>query len=171
MYKAESYLYGKLKRGSDIYWIEVRTDGSGYYYVTSIREEKMKQDIVVTAEEIKSNIKAEGKAVFYGIYFNTGQAMLLPESAASLVEIAKFLKLNPNQQVYIVGHTDNVGDLAQNQALSKDRATAVTTELTAKYGVNKGQVTAQGVGSLAPVASNAAEAGRAKNRRVEMIIK
>ncbi len=164
-------MYGKLKKGTDIYWVYVYTDGSGYYSVTSIKEEKMKQEVVVSAEEIKSNIQEEGKAIFYGIYFNTGQAALLPESAATLTEMAKFLKLNPNMQVYIVGHTDNVGDFNQNLVLSKNRANAVATELAAKYGVNKAQINAQGVASLAPIASNANDAGKAKNRRVEMVLK
>ena len=171
LYRADNYLYGKLKKDTDIYWVYVYTDGSGYYSVTSIKEEKMKQDVVASADEIKSNIQEEGKAIFYGIYFNTGQAVLLPESAATLTEMSKFLKLNPNMQVYIVGHTDNVGDFNQNLVLSKNRANAVATELAAKYGVNKTQINAQGVASLAPVASNANDAGKAKNRRVEMVLK
>ncbi|WP_315817698.1 OmpA family protein [Paraflavitalea speifideaquila] len=73
--------------------------------------------------------------------------------------------------VYVVGHTDNTGDLTSNTTLSKDRATAVVTELTTKYSVNKTQVTPQGIASLAPIAANDTEEGKAKNRRVEIVKK
>ncbi len=171
LFRGEYSVYGKLKKGTDTYWIHINTDGTTYHWVSSIKEAKMTQDVVATAEQIKGDITQEGKAIFYGIYFNTGQAVLLPESSATLTEMAKFLKLNPNMQVYIVGHTDNVGDFNQNLVLSKNRANAVVTELSTKYGVNKTQLSAQGVASLAPVASNSVDAGKAKNRRVEMVLK
>ncbi|PWV51965.1 OmpA family protein [Chitinophaga sp. S165] len=74
-------------------------------------------------------------------------------------------------KVFIVGHTDNTGDFQHNIALSKQRATAVVSELTAKYAVPATQLTADGVGSLSPVGSNANEESKARNRRVEMVQK
>jgi outer membrane protein OmpA-like peptidoglycan-associated protein len=71
--------------------------------------------------------------------------------------------------LHVVGHTDNVGTLASNMDLSKRRADAVAKVLTAKYSIAALRLGAQGVGSLAPVASNDAEEGRAKNRRVELV--
>lgn len=170
-YYKNSTFYGKLKKGGDMYWIQVYTDGSGHYSVKSIREAAMRQDVAVTADQIKKDITEDGKIALYGIYFNTAQATLKTESAPTLTEISKFLKDNPTLNVYIVGHTDNTGDFSKNLVLSKDRAAAVTTELTDKYGVNKNQMNAQGVGPLAPVAGNTTEAGKAKNRRVEMVIR
>jgi outer membrane protein OmpA-like peptidoglycan-associated protein len=164
-------VYGKIKKGGDTYWIQVNTDGSGYYWIRSIKEGAMRQDVVVTADEIKKGMAEEGKMAFYGIYFDTDKATIKPESASSLKEIASFLKADPSQKVFIVGHTDNTGDFQHNLALSKQRAAAVVNELTNKHGVSAGQLTAEGVGPLSPVGANATEAGKARNRRVEMVRK
>lgn len=171
LYKKESAVYGSLKKSGDVYWISVTTDGSGDYWITSVKEEAMKQDVVVKADAIKSGIKEEGKAIFYGIYFDTDKSTLKPESDPTLAEIAKFLKANPGTNVFIVGHTDNTGDFNHNLTLSKERADAVVAKLISAYAINKTQVTAQGVASLSPVASNDTKEGQAKNRRVEIVKK
>ena len=166
--------WGKIenKPESDaVYWVKVMADGSGDYSISSIKEEKMKQEVAVTAAEINNNMKEDGKAVFYGIFFDTDKSTLKPESAPTLTELSKFLLANPSTNVFIVGHTDNAGDFIHNLTLAKDRASAVVAELVGKYGVNKTQVTPQGVASLAPLASNETENGRAKNRRVEIVKK
>lgn len=163
--------YFKFKKGGDTYWVKVLCDGIGGYTISSIKEAAMKQDIVLNADEIKASLAAEGKVSFYGIFFDTDKAVVKPESAPTLTAIAAFLKANPATSVFIVGHTDNTGDFIRNSTLSKDRATAVVTELTTKYSVNKTQVTAQGVASLAPVAPNDTEEGKARNRRVEIVKK
>lgn len=163
-------VFFKLNQGGDTYWIKVITDGIGNYTVSSIKEVPMNQDIVMTVDDIKNNLNAEGKVSFYGIYFDTDKSVIKPESAPTLTNIAGFLKANP-VNVYIVGHTDNTGNFDRNLALSKERAAAVVNELTTKYGVNKAQVTPQGVASLAPVSSNKSEDGKAKNRRVEIVVK
>ncbi|MGN6416584.1 MAG: OmpA family protein [Pseudobacter sp.] len=163
-------VFFKLKQGGDTYWIRVQTDGIGNYTVSSIKEVPMNQDIVMTVDDIKNNLNAEGRVSFYGIYFDTDKSVIKAESAPTLTNIAGFLKANP-VNVYIVGHTDNTGSFDRNLALSKERAASVVNELTTKFGVNKAQVTAQGVASLAPVASNKSEDGKTKNRRVEIVIK
>lgn len=163
-------VFFKLKQSGDTYWIKVYTDGIGNYTISSAKEAPMKQDIVMTVDDIKNSINAEGKVLFYGVYFDTDKATLKAESAPTLTNIAGFLKAN-SVNVFVVGHTDNSGTPERNLTLSKDRANAVVTELTTKYGVNKTQVTAQGVGSLAPVASNKTEEGKSRNRRVEIVLK
>ena len=163
-------VFFKLKQGGDTYWIKVITDGIGNYTVSSIKEVPMNQDIVMTVDDIKKNLADEGRVSFYGIYFDTDKSVIKPESTPTLTNIAVFLKANP-VNVYIVGHTDNTGNFDRNLALSKERAAAVVNELTTKYGVNKAQVAAQGVASLAPVASNKSDEGKAKNRRVEIVVK
>ena len=109
--------------------------------------------------------------MFYGIYFDTDKATLKPESEPTLVEMAKFLKANAATKVFIVGHTDMQGGVERNQKLSQDRAASVVAALTGKHGIAKDRLTADGVGPLAPVAANDTEAGRAKNRRVEMVLR
>jgi outer membrane protein OmpA-like peptidoglycan-associated protein len=160
---------GRLKKGGTTYWIKVYTDGSSWYWYESVQEAPLRQDVVLTAEEIKTTLKDDGKAVFYGIYFDTDKATLKSESAPTLAAIAAFLKANPLVTIFIVGHTDNSRSFEHNLLLSKERATAVVNELTAKYGVSKNQVAAQGVASLAPVSANDTDAGKAKNRRVELV--
>ncbi len=171
-YNKNGTFYGKMKKGGATYWIQVYTDGSGYYYVSSVKEGAMHQDIAaITADEIKKGIAEEGKMAIYGILFDTDKASIKPESAGSLKEIASFLKAAPAVKVFIVGHTDNTGDFQHNLNLSKQRAASVVSELTSKYGVNTGQLTGDGVGPLSPVGSNSTEAGKARNRRVEIVRK
>ena len=78
---------------------------------------------------------------------------------------------NPSLNLFVVGHTDNVGDFKYNMKLSEERANAVVKVLISKYGVDKKRLTPAGVGPLAPVTSNDTEEGRAENRRVELIKK
>lgn len=69
----------------------------------------------------------------------------------------------------MVGHTDNVGNIDYNMKLSKAKADAVMKELVTKYKIPGDRLKAYGVGSIAPVASNKTDEGRAKNRRVELV--
>ena len=95
--------------------------------------------------------------------------MLKPESDAAVAEIAKMLQADPALKVYVVGHTDNVASLDLNMKLSQARADSVVQALVAKHGIAAARLTGRGVGPLCPVASNDAEDGRAKNRRVELV--
>ncbi|MFZ1615620.1 MAG: OmpA family protein, partial [Holophaga sp.] len=105
----------------------------------------------------------------YGITFDTGKADIKPSSEPALTEIAKLLKGQPALKLHVVGHTDNVAGLDLNLKLSKARAEAVVQALTTKHGIASNRLIPHGVGPVAPVASNDAEAGRAKNRRVELV--
>jgi OOP family OmpA-OmpF porin len=125
--------------------------------------------VTVNAAALASDIGKSGHVAVYGIYFDTGKADIKPESEPVLEEIAKLLKENAALKLHVVGHTDNVGALAMNLDLSKRRATAVMEELISKHRISAGRLNAEGVGPLAPVASNDSEEGRAKNRRVELV--
>jgi outer membrane protein OmpA-like peptidoglycan-associated protein len=170
-------LYYRIERPSGEYWGFVGCSGgaeSGGCAGTThriVRLAAMKQSVVVSADQIAKSLTDTGKVVFYGIYFDTDKAVIKPESAPTLAEMAKFLKANAATKVFVVGHTDNQGALDHNQKLSRDRAAAVVAALAATHGVPRDRVTPEGVGPLAPVAANDAEAGRAKNRRVEMVLR
>jgi len=125
--------------------------------------------ITVNANLLARDIARTGHVAVYGIHFDTGKAELKPESEPVLEEIAKLLKNNSGLKLYVVGHTDNVGEFKNNMLLSEQRAKAVLKELVSKYTVNENQLKAYGNGPLAPVASNKDKAGRAKNRRVELV--
>lgn len=130
------------------------------------REQKM---VTVSATEMQKAIASTGRIALYGITFDTGSSTMRAESKPALDEIAKLLQAEPSLKLHVVGHTDNQGGLDQNFALSKARAQAVSNALQQNYAIAAARLTANGVSSLAPVASNTDEAGRAKNRRVELV--
>ena len=78
------------------------------------------------------------------------------------------LQSNPTLSVWVVGHTESVGSVASNMSLSAARAAAVVKSLV-QSGIGANRLAAYGAGPYAPVASNAAEEGRARNRRVELV--
>ncbi|MEP0712144.1 OmpA family protein [Algoriphagus sp.] len=166
-----SSAYFELEKGGETYWINVLTDGSGQYTVTTIMEAKMNQYVDFNAKEISKLMAEDGQVTFYGIYFDSDQSVIKQESIGLIKEIASYLKENPQMEVYLVGHTDNTGTAAHNLSLSKARAEAVVSELTSNHNIPKSQLTAEGVGVLSPVATNATEEGKAKNRRVVMVSK
>ena len=133
---------------------------------TKAREQKM---VTVSATEMQQSIATTGRVALYGIYFDTNSATIKPESQPTLDEIAKLLQADANLRLHVVGHTDNVGGLPANMDLSKRRAEAVRDALVAKGGVDAARLSANGVAYLAPVAANTDDAGRAKNRRVELV--
>lgn len=129
------------------------------------------QVTVTDTAALRAGLANDGKAIAGGLYFDTGKSDLKPESAAQLDAMAALLKGQPGWKVFIVGHTDNVGSLESNQVLSQQRAQAVVAALAAApYGVDPKRLLAKGVANVAPVASNTEEAGRARNRRVEMVL-
>jgi outer membrane protein OmpA-like peptidoglycan-associated protein len=141
-----------------------------YAAVDIIEVRPMKQNmVVVKAAEMSKAITLHGKVALYGVFFDTDQATIKPESKATLVEIANLLKQEKNLSLHVVGHTDNTGSFEHNLDLSKRRANAVTTAISKEYGIDPKRLTPNGVANLAPVASNATEEGRAKNRRVELV--
>lgn len=90
-------------------------------------------------------------------------------NAADMAEMAKLLQQDPKLKVYVVGHTDNQGVLAHNVELSQKRADAVVKALAVDDKIDARRLSAKGVASYSPVASNGADAGREKNRRVELV--
>jgi len=135
-----------------------------------VEEKAMEQKmVVVSAETMAKDIAATGRVALYGLYFDTDKAELKAESQPSLDEIGKLLKTQPELKVYIVGHTDNVGGFDYNMSLSQRRAKSVVDRLVKDYGVAAQRLHPVGAGLIAPIAANDDEAGRAKNRRVEIV--
>lgn len=114
-------------------------------------------------------LERQGSAVLQDVTFETGSAQLKGVEFATLQTLAEYLTANAERRIALVGHTDSEGSLQGNIGLSRQRAEAARQWLIAQ-GVPASQVEADGVGYLAPVASNLTEEGRTKNRRVEVII-
>lgn len=176
------YLTARIPQGSETAWVTVHTYliNSGTYCkalngrtvaLVHVVEPKSREQRMVTvkAEQMARAIDAEGSISLYGIYFDTNEARIKPESEPALQEIAKLLASQPQLARLVVGHTDNQGSFEHNLALSNRRAQAVRAALASRPGVDAKRLTAAGAGMMAPVATNATEEGRARNRRVAIV--
>ncbi len=158
----------KLHRGSSEIWIYLNAY-TGEYELNIVAKQAMAQVVTVDAAAMAGSIADSGSVAIYGIYFDTAKSDLKPESDPAVDEIAKLLTSNPSLKVYIVGHTDMVGDAAANVKLSQARAQSVINALVSKHGIAAARLIAFGNGPYAPVASNKTDDGKAKNRRVELV--
>lgn len=159
----------KLTRDGKELWIEVWADHTGQYILTIVEKAAMAQQLVANADAFADSLKTTGHIAVEGIYFETGKSELKPESAAAITEVANLLKKDAGLKLYVVGHTDNAGALEGNMKLSQSRAQSVVQALAKTHGIDAARIKAYGSGPYTPVASNDAEEGRAKNRRVELV--
>lgn len=105
--------------------------------------------------------------VLESVYFDTGKSSLKPNSFKALNDLVEILKIKNTMVIEIQGHTDNVGNEDENLKLSQARANEVRTYLISK-GIDQSRVSAKGYGPNLPIADNANDAGKAKNRRTSL---
>ncbi|HSL21904.1 MAG TPA: OmpA family protein [Vicinamibacterales bacterium] len=150
-------------------WIQVATSPGDYpqYRQLTVLVEKMKQEQVADASSMAAEIEKTGSVAVYGINFDTGKATITSGSEKVLQEVLSLMQQQADWRFEVQGHTDSVGSKASNQALSEQRAAAVAAWL-AKNGIASARLTSRGYGDAVPVADNATEEGRARNRRVEL---
>jgi outer membrane protein OmpA-like peptidoglycan-associated protein len=148
-----------------IYGVEI--NATGYLYFLDILDltgksgdNKIHQDFFLERVEVGT------KVVLDNIYFETGKAVLRPESFDALDQVYRFLDNNPTVKLEISGHTDNTGSLRINTRLSKERAKAVVDYLTSR-GIPEERLVYEGYADTQPIAPNNTAEGREKNRRVE----
>lgn len=120
------------------------------------------------ASQLATDLTKDGRAVIYGINFDFNSDKLRDESKTVLNQIVTVLKTNKDWKMTVEGHTDNIGGDAFNKTLSEKRAIAVK-EFLITAGIDASRLTAAGLGLSKPVAPNETEAGRAQNRRVELV--
>ena len=175
------YLAAKLSHGQGTVYASLLVALNSYPHIGEtfnhpvallevIETEKMDTGMVtVNAESLAKALAESGHVAVYGIQFDFGSDAIRPESEATLSEIARLLQVNAAIRLYVVGHTDNVGGYDSNMDLSRRRADSVVQHLVGR-GVGADRLSPVGLGFLAPVASNQSEEGRAKNRRVELVL-
>lgn len=112
---------------------------------------------------------AASPIVLKNIFFETGSAVLRPESHTELDRLKKLMTDNPALRIQINGHTDNLGSDTDNQKLSENRAKAVHDYLT-QAGIAASRLQYVGFGESSPLGSNDTEAGRQQNRRTEFMV-
>jgi outer membrane protein OmpA-like peptidoglycan-associated protein len=141
---------------------------SDAYDLTVVKQKQMEQAMTANADGWTDQVKQTGRVSVYGINFDTGKASIRAGSETVLNELAKMLQGNPSWAMLVAGHTDNVGAKEMNLALSRQRAESVIAWL-ASHGVDKTRLVPAGFGDARPVAPNADEEGRQKNRRVDLV--
>jgi len=165
------YLLAKIENSKDTAYIAIAV-GEQFTDIHIIEITKMDKDMVtLDANALGSGLDSDGYVVVHGIYFETNKATVQDKSKPALAQVAKLLNARAEMKIYIVGHTDMQGDFENNLDLSKKRANSVLEILATEYGIEPFRMDAQGLGPLAPEASNKNEKGRSKNRRVVMVVR
>jgi len=160
-----------IAKGGNETWVEVTpTMGGAEYWLRIMERQAMQQNVMGSAAVFKAGLAESGHVEVPGIFFDTAKADIKPESDAALKEVVKLLQADPALKVWVVGHTDNTGTEEANVSLSQARAASVVKSLVG-MGIASVRLSAHGAGPYAPVAENRTDAGRAKNRRVELVAK
>jgi len=165
-YEHYSYL---IRTPDKEYWIHIATGAfPPHGYVTVLEKEAMKQSLgFLDASAMKKALDTDGHVALY-INFDIDKATLRPDSQPVMDEINKLLTANPDLKLSIEGHTDSTGSADHNRQLSTSRARSVLGALVG-LGVDPARLSSKGFGPDKPIADNANESGRAKNRRVELV--
>jgi|26BtaG_2_1085354.scaffolds.fasta_scaffold00022_36 outer membrane protein OmpA-like peptidoglycan-associated protein len=157
----------KLEKDGTAYWV-------GIYNLINNPVDQfsfilLEQDIMM--QELEGNEMFDkidsGEAVTLYVNFETGKSNIQSDSMSIIYDLFGMLKMNPELNIIIEGHTDDIGSKESNLALSESRAESIKSALVNK-GVTANRILTKGYGSSKPIADNKSEEGRAKNRRVEV---
>ena len=145
--------------------------GGGAGALIGRKMDKQAEQLTKVLPDAQVSRVGEGIAVTFdsGILFPFNSDDLQPAGRENLQRLAQSLEDNPQTEIMLVGHTDAVGTDSYNQDLSLRRSRAAASYLSG-HGVARGRLLTSGKGEMEPIASNDDEAGRAKNRRVEIAI-
>ena len=165
-YEHHSYL---IRTADKEYWILVGTSASGPKgHIVVLEKTAMTQSLgFLDATAMKKALDTDGRVALY-INFDIDASTLRPDSRASIAEIKTLLDSNADLKLSIEGHTDNTGSADHNRQLSTARARTVQDALVG-LGIDPSRLDSKGFGPDKPLADNADDAGRAKNRRVELV--
>jgi outer membrane protein OmpA-like peptidoglycan-associated protein len=167
--KRGRYLFTRLDQGDQVaYLILAVGDNNTDVHVVEVKKMETRK-VSINLAALTEGLDKQGFVVAEGIYFDTDKTTLEPESKLAIDEVARLLNTRPDLKLYVVVHTDLQGSLAYNMKLSEGRAATVVSVLVEEHGIAATRLVGRGVGPLAPVANNASENGRAKNRRVVLV--
>jgi OmpA-OmpF porin, OOP family len=142
-------------------------EAEGKIAILQVEQPKSLAITTISAEGIEKDLAANGKAVLQ-INFDTDKATLKADGKDAVNQIKQVLQNSAALKLALNGYTDNVGDAKHNAELSNARANAVLDALVSA-GIAKSRLTAAGFGDKNPISDNSTDAGKAKNRRVELI--
>lgn len=165
----------KKKNSSVVFRIETTTGevwGKASAYSSSlniefVEKEVFKQVLILSSDELKTELDNFGKVILSGIYFDTAKAVLKPQSQPAINTVVNLMKKYPELQIEVQGYTDSIGSVESNQLLSEERAAAIKNVII-EAGIPSSMIISKGFGESHPVASNETQEGRSKNRRVEL---
>lgn len=140
--------------------------GQGTGIVASVQEVRQAMQSL-GAQETQLEVRV---ALPADVLFDFDKADIRSDAASALAHLATLIRAYPSGRADVEGHTDSKGDDAYNQRLSLRRAEAVRRWLVEREGIEAGRLATRGAGESRPVASNDDEAGRQRNRRVEVVI-
>lgn len=148
----------------------------GSYRIDAVTEGYMPQSETVVVSATMplavtiSMLRGDARIRITGIYFPSGSAVIPPSSYPAIDEALRLLDAGSNVRIEVQGHTDSQGSAESNLLLSQRRAEAVRDYLIRVHGISPDRLAARGYGESEPLASNDTEAGRAQNRRVELVV-
>lgn len=180
------YLLAQNPQGAVAALVTSRARATGFLHITEVTPEDDEATLSITKEAtmdatdtilvaqrlgpLAQEFADHGSVALDDLAFETGSSQLGAGPFETLQALARFLSQTPDARIILVGHTDAVGSLDSNIALSRKRANSVHDRLVNRHGVNPRQITAQGIGYLAPRTSNITPQGRETNRRVEAVL-
>lgn len=177
---AYRFLSARGPEGDYLTLLVSRSAAAGYVQVIRAGTPEEEDSVAVTDDappvlsgeegDLAARLETHGHVILHDLSFETGSSDLGDGPIASLDALAEYLRARPGRRIVFVGHTDTVGSLDANTALSRKRATAALRYLRDRQGIPADRIGAEGVGYLAPVASNLTQAGREENRRVEAVL-
>jgi len=169
LYENQGYLTFTLP-GDDgsVTWCEVHIWNKSMQDLRIIEQAGFKKSLAFGPVEMKAALDADGRVQLHDILFELDKSSLQPKSNKQLEHIVTLLKENPDLRIEVQGHTDDQGSEEYNLNLSQDRAETVVNYL-GLFGIDITRLTPKGYGESKPMMPNTTEAGRTKNRRVELV--
>ena len=143
--------------------------GAGVGAYMDVQEAELRQELQGSGVQVERNGDQLDLIMPGNVTFNTNEYSVRPQFQSTLDSVATVLAKYADTRVQVVGHTDSTGSADYNYNLSNRRATSVANYLSGR-GVEQSRILSQGMGPDQPIASNAEEAGRSQNRRVELKI-